>query len=147
MLFDAVENASVLDLFAGTGSYGIEALSRGASSALFVDTDVQYVNKNLKGLGYLNGEVIKGDVIKTLSMMSRVFDIIFIDPPYGQFEPDELLKLLKEREILANNGVVVYEESVRTIFKITVEGFGVDTERRYGDTVIRLISGRSEDGL
>lgn len=140
VLFDRVEDAEVLDLFCGTGSYGLEALSRGAKSAVFADTDVTYVKKNLNGLEEeFMTEVIKGDVFKSLPRARR-FDIIFIDPPYGQYTADELLTLVKNSELLANDGVIVYEESIRTEFKISAEGWTLENEKRYGDTIIRYIS-------
>lgn len=140
VLFDTVDDAEVLDLFCGTGSYGLEALSRGAKSAVFIDTDTQWVKKNLKGIeDEFHTEVIKGDIFKVAPLM-RKFDIIFIDPPYSIYTIDEFLNLVKDRELLANHGVIVYEESVRTPFSMTAEGFVIDSEKRYGDTIIRYIS-------
>jgi len=140
VLFDTVDGANVLDLFCGTGSYGLEALSRGAASAVFVDTDVTYIQKNLKGLEEFSADVVKGDIFKVLPQINRGFDIIFIDPPYAVYTPDEILALLKDREILANNGVIVYEESIRTEFKISDSHWSLDSEKRYGDTIIRYLS-------
>lgn len=138
-LFDSVLDARVLDLFCGTGSYGLEAISRGAGSAVFVDTDTTYVKKNLVNIE-ADTEVIKGDVKQTLDRLGGKFDIVFIDPPYGTQVPDDLLNSLRDRELLANNGIVVYEESIRTEFKINVEGYGVASEKRYGDTKVYFIT-------
>lgn len=146
VLFDKVDDAKALDLFCGTGSYGLEALSRGASSCTFIDKDVTYINKNLKGLEEFDTEVIKGDVLNVLARMSGSFDIIFIDPPYGEYQPDELLNLIKERDLLAEDGIVIYEESVRTGFNITTDGFGIETEKKYGDTKVYFICDMPESG-
>lgn len=140
VLFDKVNDARVLDLFCGTGSYGLESISRGASSAVFVDVDVTYVKKNLQNIENAVTEVIKGDVKQTLARLAGKFDIVFIDPPYGAEVPDELLNLLRERELLANDAIVVYEESIRTEFIINAEGYGVETEKRYGDTKVYFIT-------
>ena len=139
VLFNAVDDAQVLDLFCGTGSYGLEALSRGASSAVFIDIDTTWVQKNLKQLE-ITADVIKGDITRILPQMTRSFDLIFIDPPYGKYTVDELLTLIKDREVLAKDGIIVYEESIRTEFNISDDHWSLDSEKRYGDTVIRFLS-------
>lgn len=135
VLFDRVDEANVLDLFCGTGSYGIEALSRGAERAVFIDTDVTFVKKNLKDLEECT-EVIKGDVMKILPTVTRKFDIIFIDPPYGEYPPKALLSIISDNELLAEGGVIVFEESFRSPFDIANTGFFIENEKKYGDTKI-----------
>jgi len=138
VLFDRVEGAKVLDVFCGTGSYGIEALSRGADRAMFIDTDVTFVKKNLKDLED-STEVIKGDVTKVLPTLTGKFDIIFIDPPYGEYPPAQVLDVISYGGLLAEGGVIVFEESFRSPFDIANTDFFIENEKKYGDTKIYFI--------
>jgi len=144
VLFDAVDGAKVLDLFCGTGSYGIEAISRGADRSLFVDTDVTFVKKNTKDLDDFS-EVIKGDVTKILPTLTGKFDIIFIDPPYGEYPPAKLLDIISDGELLAEGGVIVFEESFRSSFDIANTDFFIENEKKYGDTKIYFIKAGGGD--
>lgn len=110
-LSNSVINADVLDLFAGSGSYGIEALSRGAKSATFVDKgsiQVKTIIDNLKTLK-IEGKVIKSDAFSFLVGSTSLFDIIFIDPPYKEFDYNELLDVVYMANILKENGIIVLE--------------------------------------
>lgn len=105
-----LEGRRVLDLFAGTGQLGIESLSRGAESAVFVDRDktaVALVKDNLRSCG-LKGTVVQQDSISFLKGCGK-FDIIFIDPPYdsGLYEP--ALKIINLVDILSDGGIMVVE--------------------------------------
>ena len=111
-LGSAIENANVLDLFSGSGSYGLESLSRGASSATFVDNGyeaIQTIKKNCLILKEDNIEVIKEDVLEFLNKNSMVFDIIFADPPYKLDVYEDILKTLLTRKIISDNGIIVLE--------------------------------------
>lgn len=109
----------VLDLFAGTGALGIEAISRGAVRALFIDNSRQSVNlikKNLAVCGYEDrADVLQMDLSKGLTPGSlpgdRNFDLVFMDPPYGKDLIPPVLKLLSEGSILARSFTVVAESS------------------------------------
>ena len=105
-----VEGRRVLDLFAGTGQLGIEALSRGAASAVFVDRDraaVQIVKENLKTCG-LSGTVLCADSLSYLRNCGR-FDLIFIDPPYdsGLYAP--VLETINLVDNLSDGGIIICE--------------------------------------
>ncbi len=114
---DRIHDCSVLDLFAGSGSYGLEALSRGANSALFVEKHPhavtaleQNVNAVLKSLGNpteLKTKIIRRDVLRFESTLSH--DIIFMDPPYDliRSQGDSLLE--QARKLLSDDGLLVYE--------------------------------------
>ena len=111
-LGDAVRHANVLDLFAGSGSYGFEALSRGADNATFVDSSVEAVKvikKNASNLKCENVVVENKDVLSFLSGNPGNFDIIFVDPPYKLEVYGEVVKTLVNENILSNNGIVVLE--------------------------------------
>ena len=105
-------DARVLDLFAGSGSYGLEALSRGAKEVTFVDSSfeaIQVIKKNCEKLHEENVEILNSDVLGYLNQNSREFDIIFADPPYKLDIYEEMVKTLIERHILASNGIIVLE--------------------------------------
>ncbi len=108
---DSTINADVLDLFAGSGSYGIEALSRGARSATFVDKgliQIKTIIDNLKTLK-IEGKVIKSDAFLFLRDCKDMFDIIFIDPPYKEIDYNLLLDAVYMANILKENGIIVLE--------------------------------------
>jgi 16S rRNA (guanine966-N2)-methyltransferase len=135
-----VVGARVLDLFAGSGALGIEALSRGAASAEFVDAQaaaVRVVRANLERLG-AEGRVHRSDAVQWLRAASRAgaqYDLVFLDPPYrlaerlGQGLADGL------PAVLAPRAVVVAESDRRAPLAL---GLPLQDERRYGDTLIRL---------
>ncbi len=111
-----IEDAKVLDLFAGSGALGIEALSRGAESVTFVDRSndsIETVNTNLKKVsGKVN--VLRKDFLNTIDYLSarnEKFDIIFLDPPYKQGLDKLALEKITEAGILANDGIIIVERA------------------------------------
>ena len=111
-LGDVVKNARILDLFAGSGSYGFEALSRGAKEATFVDSSfdaIKAIKKNAANLNRENVEVLNNDVLRFLSQNSQDFDIIFADPPYKLDVYETMVKTLIERNIVRSGGIIVLE--------------------------------------
>lgn len=111
-LGDTVKNANVLDLFAGSGSYGFEALSRGASFATFVDKShdaYNAVRENAKSLGYENVELVLSDSLAFLSENTRKFSIIFVDPPYKLDVYEKVVETLIKGNMLEENGIIVLE--------------------------------------
>jgi 16S rRNA (guanine(966)-N(2))-methyltransferase RsmD len=137
ILGDRVVDATVLDLFAGTGALGIEALSRGAAHATFVDRDVRPVRANLDGID--GAEVVRQDArtfARTARAARRQYDLVFLDPPYrdGPQLAAELSETLAA--VLSANGVVVSESDRRS--PVELPDLQLADERRYGDTLIRL---------
>jgi 16S rRNA (guanine966-N2)-methyltransferase len=137
------EGATVLDLFAGAGALGIEALSRGAARAVFVERDpaaVRVLRENLAGLGLEPPEAVvrRSDALRALrSARAReeTYDLVFIDPPYGQ-APEwgpGLGALLPS--LLKPAARVVVESDRRAPLELQAD---VERERRYGDTSIRI---------
>ena len=111
-LGDAVKNANILDLFAGSGSYGFEALSRGAKAATFVDSSydaVKVIRRNAQVLKRENICIKIDDVLSFLSGNPGNFDIIFVDPPYKLEIYEEVVKVLNKRHIVSDNGIIVLE--------------------------------------
>src|SRR4051794_22301040 len=134
------QDARVLDLFAGSGALGIEALSRGAAGATFVDNATQAVkaiNGNLERLG-AEARVRQTDVLRFLDHARELgaqYDLVFLDPPYRQAE--HLAKPLSEAPpaVLAPGAVAVAESDRRAPLALTLP---LHDERRYGDTLIRI---------
>ena len=132
----AIEEAEVLDLFAGTGALGIEALSRGAKKATFVDKSpesLELVRENLKKSGFeKKAEIVKEDSVNWLQKSSKPSDLVLLDPPYGFEDWPELLDALSQKQ----PGIVVIE-SDREIDP--GPKWHVDSIRQYGSSVVVII--------
>ena len=134
-----VEDAAALDLFAGSGAMGLEALSRGAVHATLVESDsaaCRTINENLDQLGLTGARVLCQDVVRYLGLETRRFDLIFCDPPYGDFEriASQLARHLPR--LLADDGLVVLETSSREPQpELPLQ---LRTSRRYGSARLTL---------
>jgi 16S rRNA (guanine966-N2)-methyltransferase len=131
-----IGGARVLDLFCGTGALGIEALSRGAASAILVDTHTALARRNVSELGLAaRCEVVRSDALRYLRRARRQFDLIFCDPPYRLADrlEGELESLVPGR--LAEGGRLISESEARRPLEL---GLPLVTERRYGETLIRI---------
>jgi len=108
-----IESKTVLDLFAGTGALGIEAISRGAAEVVFIDTSSDSINCIKNNLKKIDGnyKVIKTDFSNYLLSLGKKFDIIFIDPPYKSLNGEEAIKIIIERRLLSDDGIIVFERS------------------------------------
>jgi len=138
---------SVLDIFAGTGALGIEALSRGAQEAVFVDSDpksVELVRKNLVACALTeHARVFKRDAlgaVRYLRGRGMAFDLVFIDPPYASTLAEETLKAIAAAGIVEQDGIVVAETSKRNPIEARPEGLSLIDERRYGETLVYFFS-------
>lgn len=139
ILGDAVEGAAVLDLYAGSGSFGLEALSRGAAEALFVERARQAVvvlERNIAAVG-LGGRVETSDVPAFLAASTEQFDLVFVDPPYAEDDGvvDAVLGLTTER--LGDDGIVVVHRRAGGI-RPESDNLRLTDRRRYGDTQLWL---------
>jgi len=135
-----VEGLRVLDLFAGSGALGIEALSRGAASATFVDSApsaVSAVRRNLAAVG-VEAEVDRTDALRWLARGRGAYDLVFVDPPYDQAA--RMAGPLAERlpAVLSDYARIVTESDKRTPLSLALP---LVTERVYGDTRIAIYSG------
>ncbi len=111
-LGDKVVGASVLDLFAGSGSYGFESLSRGAKSAIFVDKSIdaiKCIKDNALKLKEDNFEIIRSDVLDFLKQFNEKVDIVFVDPPYKLEVYEDIVKTLISNNSLNDGGIIVLE--------------------------------------
>jgi 16S rRNA (guanine(966)-N(2))-methyltransferase RsmD len=144
ILGEFVQDARVLDLFAGSGALGLEALSRGAASATFVDSapaSVTTVRANLEALGG-EAEVRRSDALRFLRAAqgeTRQYDLVLLDPPYRQAE--RLGRELSEAlpAVLAPSALVISESDHRAPLPLDLP---LKDERRYGDTLIRIHDSR-----
>jgi 16S rRNA (guanine966-N2)-methyltransferase len=132
-----VAGASVLDLYAGSGALGIEALSRGADSAVFVERDAQAVaaiERNLAAVG-VEATVVRQDVVRFLARADGAFDLVFCDPPYDS--ASRLAGQLADRlpALIAEHARIVTESDKRNPLVLP---FPLLVERAYGDTRIAI---------
>jgi len=137
-LGSSVEGSRVLDLYAGTGSLGLEALSRGAGSAIFVEWNppaVTILRENLASAG-LGGEVVATDVVDFLGTSSEAFDLAFVDPPYELplASVEEVLADLMDR--LDSGATAVVHRRYGEAQPSAPSGLDMAWERRYGDAQI-----------
>ncbi len=140
--------ASVLDLYAGTGSLGIESLSRGATKVVFADhslKSIELIQKNLHhSLGHLKALILrlKADrasgihKLQTAATAHLPFDIIFFDPPYGKKLAENTLIMLEKAQLLSDNGCIVVEESSQVKLPDQTNCFSLSMKRKYGETGI-----------
>ena len=137
-----VPNTKVLDLFGGTGQLGIEAMSRGAKSAVFVDADEKACNlirENLKRCKMeADGQVVRGDYLEFLSRCKQKFDIIFLDPPYAEVFLENALNKISEIYILESGGIIVAERPVGKALLCEFPGFSRSKDYKYGQTLLTL---------
>ena len=131
-----VEGAAVLDLFAGSGALGIEALSRGAASATLVDREPAAARRNIEALGLGDrAEAVRMDAVRFLKRSKERFDLVTCDPPYRLADrvADELVQLIPGA--LSGGGRAVIESSPKRPLDLQLS---LLTERGYGDTMIRI---------
>ncbi|UOO36959.1 16S rRNA (guanine(966)-N(2))-methyltransferase RsmD [Oscillospiraceae bacterium CM] len=145
-----IEGRRVLDLFAGTGQLGIEALSRGAQSAVFVDQSndaLALVRENLKNAGFMDkATVLKGDALAFLHHAGP-FDLIFIDPPYGVGLVGKALDIIFKIDILKENGIIICETKADQTLPEAPPPYEKGREYRYGRIKISLYGKRAAGNL
>ena len=148
MLADWIAGRAVLDLYAGTGSYGLEAISRGAKSVVFVEADprvVKYLEKNIQrcGLGKTEAEVLhtSAETFFQKDPAPGMFDLVFADPPYTENQEGMLLQntlqALEAGAMLHLEGLLVFEQP-REACAAVLEGWDMIRDRAYGKSRILL---------
>lgn len=139
---DAVRCARVLDLYAGSGALGLEALSRGAASVDFVETNARrcgHIRGALTALGLTErGVVHQGRVERIVESLTGGYGLVFADPPYAQDDWDRLMPTLNRKGMLADGGIVVAEHRHNLTMADEYGGLSLLTRRRYGDTAISM---------
>ena len=148
-IFDTLNNfikgINVLDLCAGTGVLGIEAISRGAEKLTLIDSDkqsIKLIRKNLE-LCNIKANVIRGrlpDILNKLNNRNEKFNLIFVDPPYGK--PDlikNVLELIVLNKLIVNSGIISIETEIKNDFEIPLE-LKVKKEKKYGNTKVTFLT-------
>ncbi len=144
-------NKNVLDLYAGSGSLGIEALSRGASSVDLVEFSSKAIKEifhNLNTIGCGKEiKVKKKKVDSYLKKCEKKYDVIFVDPPYQKNLINKTLKLILENKLLAENGVIIVEHhSFEKIQPQDFEGYDIKT-KKYSKCSITTVTGGNDENL
>lgn len=141
-----IRNSCVLDLFAGTGAFGIEALSRGADKAVFVDIDsdsISVLQANIKSLGLESRtKVIRWDVTKNLNCLLSLgapFNLVFMDPPYNKKMIMPTLTNLHLSQSMVNGSRLVVEHSSRDPLITDQLPFEIKDQRPYGKTLVSFL--------
>ena len=134
--------ATVLDLFGGTGQLGIEALSRGANKAIFVDQDrtaCNLIRENLQRTKlHEQAQVVQSDYSTYLRACRNKFNVILLDPPYAEEFLENSLKIITEIDILQSGGIIVCERPVEKGFDCTFEGYFRSRDYKYGNTILAV---------
>lgn len=142
ILGDRIIGSRFLDLYAGTGAVGIEALSRGAEQVVFVDDNFSRVNiigDLTEKFGFKNrAAAVKDRASNFLKKSASVFDIIFVDPPYSSDELGLILPLIDDTAILSDNGLVIAEHSSKKTLPLTYRGLKLKKSYKYGDTSLTI---------
>jgi 16S rRNA (guanine966-N2)-methyltransferase len=137
-----INNANILDIFAGSGALGLEAISRGAKSCIFIEKKPKFLFENIKYFSCHDKkiEVIIGDFRLGLrKLKGKEFDIIFVDPPYQRNYIQTTLNLISKNQFLKESGMIVAEHHYEKRLSLP-EGFSILKKKKYGDTVVSFIN-------
>lgn len=143
VLMNCVEDANVLDLFAGTGNLGIEALSRGAKHCTFIDANRacgSLIRENLNNVNFLDkSSVFVNDSFRAIALLrGKKFDLIIMDPPYHKDLIHRVFSGILENDILAKDGLIIAEHSQDDILDERFEELTVIRSKKYGSTVLSV---------
>ena len=137
-----IPGAKVLDLFGGTGQLGIEALSRGAASAVFVDAreeSCRLIRENLKRTKLeKDAKVIRSDYMDYLNRCREQYNIIFLDPPYAEVFLENSIKRITEIDILQSDGIIVAERPLGKELPWEFEGYTRSKDYKYGKVLLTI---------
>jgi 16S rRNA (guanine966-N2)-methyltransferase len=147
ILFSRINNAIVLDLFAGTGALGIEALSRGAARAVFVDNSpaaLTVIKENLQACGLAStAGTLRQDATRSLSGLAAfntMFDLVFMDPPYDRGAVNSTLIALAGTGLLQTGALIVLEHSPRELINNDIGRLHLQDRREYGRTIVSFLA-------
>lgn len=142
-----IQDACVLDLFAGSGALGLECLSRGAKKAFFCDSNIdaiKIINSNLEKTRLsLKSCVYHKEYKKCLEKLKEEklkFDLIFLDPPYKTFLVNEALKKIEESDLLQNDGIIIIETDEEEIIKKIKKESNFYDQRKYGRVTLLFLN-------
>ena len=141
---DAVEGRRVVDLYAGTGALGLDALSRGAEHVDFVEQSARLcsaIRQHLRQWSLTpRARVHRGKVLNRIESLQGEYDLVMADPPYGSSEIERLITRLQSARLVKPGGVVVLEHRSDDVQDYAVGRFSLETTRKYGDTAITVLS-------
>ncbi len=153
ILGDRIIQSSFLDLFAGTGAIGLEALSRGAKEVAFVDNNIKAINTIKENLlkfqiprptvvGAPKFRIIKGDAVEFIKKTDHQFDLIFLDPPYKTDLGEKALLEISTFNILQEDGEIIWEHYYKknTNYELQITNLILKRTIRYGDTALSFFS-------
>lgn len=142
ILGSRIEDAVVLDLFAGSGNLGLEALSRGARKCYFGDSSRDSIRLIHGNVAYCKAEelshIMQGDYRNVLAQLREKIDLVFVDPPYRDQLWEDVLDILSEKELMNPDGLVVLEHPREVEFPQEVNKFRKIKEGRYGTVVLSI---------
>lgn len=135
----------VLDLYAGTGGLGIEALSRGMDSAVFIDRDpkaVSTIRGNVKHAGMTeHAEIYRNDAVRALAALAKrglQFDLVFLDPPYKLTNMDEIILMMEEQQLLQTSAIIVIEHDADYTYDSEIGTFHCTRRAEYGEIAVSV---------
>lgn len=138
-----IMDSEILDLFAGTGSLGIECLSRGANKCVFIDNSKESINivkSNIKKARVENESIVMNldfkSAIKSLALKNQRFDVIFMDPPYYKNMFNDALSEIDNNNILKEDGIIIVEHDTKDKFPDDIGRLYKSREKKYGNTTI-----------
>lgn len=139
-----IEDSICLDLFAGSGNLGIEAISEGAKTCYFIDNNYRAINVIKNNIKEFNIEdksiVVKSDYKKYLENTKNKFDIIFLDPPYKNKIINEIINIIIEKNLLNHNGIIICEYE----FDDVISNLELIKEKKYGSKYVKIFKNNSK---
>jgi 16S rRNA (guanine(966)-N(2))-methyltransferase RsmD len=139
------EGGTALDLFAGTGGLGIEALSRGMDKAVFIDIEkksIDIIQDNLKTSGLSqHAEVYRNDAVRALKALAKrqaQFDLVFLDPPYKMKQADEWIVYMEDNGLLRDGAVLMVEHDASHKYAEQIGGCTQQRHAEYGETAVTI---------
>jgi len=138
-----LEGRRVLDLYAGSGQLGLEALSRGAAECIFVDTGaaaLAAIRDNLSHTGLPGGKVIAGDALRFLEGTDEPFDIVLLDPPYGKGLVEKTVETLARRDLVRPGGLILAERAAKDPVYTPPKPYVLQKTYPYGGKALVLYS-------
>jgi len=138
-----IPGSEILDLFAGTGNMGLEAISRGAKSAVFVDlrkVSIDTIHKNIETLGFTSKSTVymseADKAVLFLSKNKNTFDIIFCDPPYHKGLDIPSMELIQQERLLKKDGILIVRHHQNTKLPETLGAIEMYRQKKYGDCIV-----------
>ena len=148
IIMNEVWDATCVDLFAGTGNLGLEALSRGAKKCYFGDNSRESINLIKNNVKMCRAEdksvIIAGDYSKILGRINEKVDIFLLDPPYQDGLYENCLEIIDSLDLLSEEGIIVAEHGVRDYVPETVGSLEIIKERKYGKIMVTIYAKKSE---